>query len=416
MSRKLIYVLLDGASDGLSYSPTSLELASMPNLQEIAIKSKAGLVYPIEKGIAPESDTAALSLLGYDPRKYKIPRGILEALGSGIRWSDGDLALRCNFATAKGNIIVDRRVGRSLTDFEAKILENEINENVKLSNGYNFAFRHTVGHRAVLVIYKKDKSLGDNITNLDPGYVVKNGVVHAVSNVKNEIELCRALDNESETAAKLVNEFYEKSRIVLENSEVNKKRKEKGLLEANIILTRDAGSKLPQIVNFKDKFGLLPLCIADMPVEIGISKVLNMNHIKASYKSISELYKNKVDLLKNNLENYDFFFVHIKGADEFAHDGNLEGKVKALEEIDEYFFKPFLTKINLEEVSILVSSDHCTPPKLKSHSGDAVPFILYSRNLTSDKISKYSEKECARGSLGLIEKGYNLLNKVFSLI
>lgn len=417
MIKRLIYVLLDGASDGLEYEITSLDKANMPNLEKIAKKSKGGLVYPIEKGVAPESDTAALSLLGYNPKVYRIARGILEAVGANIEWNEGDLALRCNFATAKENIIIDRRVGRSLTNEEAKILEREINEKVKLLEDFKFAFKHTVGHRAVLVIYKKDKPLGDNITNLDPGYVLKEGIAHAVANVDNNIKNCEALDDKSKKSANLVNDFFKKSRTVLEESKVNKEREMKGKMKANIILTRDAGSKLPKLEKFYDKFGLKALCIADMPVELGIAKVLGMDVISTgSYTNIRELYAKKIEILMQNINKYNFFFVHIKGADEYAHDGNFDGKVSALEDIDNFFFKKFINEINLEESAILVSSDHCTPPKLKSHSSGAVPFIVYSQNIESDGFTRFSEKECLRGSIGLINHGYELIEKVLSIV
>ncbi|MFP3191146.1 MAG: alkaline phosphatase family protein [Thermoproteota archaeon] len=417
MNKKIVYILLDGASDGISYEITSLEKANMPYLTKIAMESKGGMVYPIEKGVAPESDTAAISLLGYNPRKYRIARGILEALGSSVVWEEGDLALRCNFATAKGNMILDRRVGRSLSDYEAKILEKEIMEKVKLPENYNFTFKHTIGHRAVLVIYRKDEPLGDNITNLDPGYVLKEGIAHAVTTIEKEIKECEALDEHSKKSAQLVNEFFKQSRLILEKSEVNKIRSSKGLLEANIVLTRDAGSKLPKFSNFYQRFGLKGLCIADMPVELGIAKVLGMNVISSKdHSDVKEMYVKKVKILKENLDKFDFFFVHIKGADEYAHDGDFEGKVSALEDIDSYFFKRFYDDINLDEITIIVSSDHCTPPKLKSHSDEAVPFIIRSKNVKGDGLSKFSEKECSKGSLGLIEHGYELLERIFTLI
>lgn len=151
---------------------TPLEAADTPNMDFLAKTGKTGLMYAVGKGIAPESDVAVLSILGYDPLKYHAGRGALEALGAGLAMKDGDLALRCNFATlGPGNRIIDRRVGRSLTTEEATELAKAINEQMQLeSHLVSFQFKGTISHRGALVIRSKDKKLSGNITNTDPAY------------------------------------------------------------------------------------------------------------------------------------------------------------------------------------------------------------------------------------------------------
>ena len=157
---KLLYIVIDGMGDlpikELS-NRTPLEAAKTPNLDALAKKGKTGLMYSVKKGVAPESDVAVISLLGYDPFKYSTGRGIIEAVGAGIKLKDGDLALRCNFATlGEGKEICDRRVGRSLTTEEAVELSKAANREVKLtSHNATFEFRNTLGHRAVLVIKRE---------------------------------------------------------------------------------------------------------------------------------------------------------------------------------------------------------------------------------------------------------------------
>ncbi len=407
---KLLFILLDGASDGLNYPKTSLDEAKTTNLSKIAKISKGGLVYTIAKGISPESDAAALSFLGYNPLEVQITRGVLEALGAGLKFNEGDLALRCNFATAVGDEILDRRVGRSLSDEEAKELVNEIISNVNLN--YNYELVHTVGHRCVLVIRKKDKNLGSNISNLDPAYIRKGTIVHAAAMIDRKIKLCEAFDEESKISAEIVNKFFIESRKVLENSKINLERKKKGLLPANILLLRDAGSSIPKVQKFEEKYKLKAAAIAEMPVEVGVAKLLGIDAYKIEYVKSLEIYKTKVNLTLDLLNKYDFVYVHIKGPDEPAHDGNFELKVKAIEEIDEYFFGELLNKLELDKISIFISCDHSTPVFLKSHSDDPVPFIYYKPGIKPDNISKFTEKECIKGSFGILEHAYDILNKI----
>ena len=408
MLAKLIYVILDGASDGIEYDKTVLDIANTSNLAKLASLSKGGIVYPIEKGIAPESDAATLSMLGYNPKELKIARGVLEALGAGINFEEGDLALRGNFATVKDNEVIDRRVGRSLSDSEAKILIEEVRSNLKDIKGYKYELVHTIGHRCVLVIKKKDRPFASKITNIDPAYVRIGDVTHAMTEPKKEIEFCKPLSEDSLEAAELVNTFFLESKRILSNSEINVKRKISGKLEANAILLRDAGSNIPKVQNFSNKYGFHPICIADMPVELGIARLLGMDYVWSYGLS----YKEKAELVIKQLENYDFVFVHLKGADEPGHDGDFNGKLKAIESIDNSFFKPLLENLDLNKTAILVTCDHSTPPELKAHSDSPVPFIFYNPSNKADLLKKFSEKECMKGSFGVIQHGYLLLDKL----
>lgn len=411
MPEKLLYVILDGAADSLTET-TSLGLARTENLSKLAARSKAGIVYPVAKGIAPESDSATLSMLGFDVKELKIARGVLEAIGAGINLRNGDLALRGNFATLEGDLLVDRRVGRSLSDEEAKTLVKEIKDSMADIKGYEYELVHTVGHRCVLVIRKKEQFLSSNITNLDPAYVKIGGLVHALSSVPNKVELCKALDEESRLSAELVNHFFIETKKILENSEINSRRKKEGKLVANAILLRDAGSEIPSLRSFEERFGFKAICIADMPVEIGIARILKMD---TSWK-YGFSYSEKAKAVAEYLNSYDFVFIHIKGADEKGHDGDLEGKVKVIEEIDRDFFGNLLKLIDINKVNILVTCDHSTPPSLKAHSDSPVPFMLYSPHFVRGDISKFSEIECSKGSFGTIEHGYQLLDAVLKVI
>jgi 2,3-bisphosphoglycerate-independent phosphoglycerate mutase len=400
---------------------TPLEVAESPNLDFLARNGKNGLMYSVRKGVAPESDVAVISILGYDPFKYGTGRGILEAVGAGIEVKDGDLALRCNFATLgeKGELI-DRRVGRSLTTKEAAELCKAVNENVKLeSYPAEFEFKNTIGYRGVLVIRSHKKSLSSKITNTDPGYARIEELGIAETKIGMFPKKCEPMDNseEAKISADLINEFVEKSHIVLDKHEINKKREVEGKLEANIIFTRDAGHQLPKFFNINEHYGVRFASLTDMPVERGISKLAGMDPVilpppSHDLKSDCEL---RVKKLIDYLPSYDCFYIHIKGPDEPGHDGKFELKAQLISIIDRYFFRK-LDKIKLEDHIICVTADHSTPCKLKAHSDDPVPLLISGDKIRGDNVSKFSEKECRSGSLGILQSGTKLLPMLIDLL
>jgi 2,3-bisphosphoglycerate-independent phosphoglycerate mutase len=379
---KLLYIVIDGMGDlpvKKMSNQTPLEAAKTPNMDFLAKNGKTGLMYSVKKGMAPESDVAVISLLGYDPFKYSTGRGIIEAVGAGLDIKDGELALRCNFATlGEGKKLVDRRVGRNLTTEEATELCKAANKQVKLtSHPATFVFKNTLGHRAVLVIKHKNKPLSE----------------------------------EAQISADLVNEFIEKTHALWEDHPVNKKRVSEGKLKANVVLTRDAGSKLPNFFSINKRYGVDFAALADMITERGIAKLAGMQADllpppSGDLQADCELRANR---LLEVLPKHDCFYIHLKGPDEPGHDGDCERKKQIIAAIDEYFFGKLLPQIDLKETLFCITADHATPCELKIHSDTPVPLLLSGGNLTPDKISRFSEKECAKGSLGIISAGHELM-------
>jgi len=418
---KLIYVVIDGMGDlpiEELGNKTPLEVADTPNMDFLAKTGRTGLMYTVGKGIAPESDVAVVSILGYDPFKYKVNRGPLEALGSGLTVKDGDLALRCNFATlGHGSTIIDRRVRRSLTTEEATELSKAINEKVKLeSYPASFEFKSTIGHRGALVIRSKEKRLSGNISNTDPAYTRIKGIGVAEPEAEMILRKCRPMDKteEAKISANLVNEFNEKSRTVLEEHEVNKRRVAEGRLSANVILTRDAGHRLPKFFNINERHGLRFVCLADMPIEKGISKLAGMHMVDLPppSKSLEKDCILRVEKLLEALPSYDCFYIHIKGPDEPGHDGDFNLKTKLIAIVDKHFLGNMLQKIKLEDCVVCVTADHSTPCKLKAHSDDPVPLLISGNKIQGDKVQKFSEKECKKGMLGVLLRGTELMPKL----
>jgi len=418
---KLIYVVIDGMGDlpiEELGNKTPLEAADTPNMDFLAKTGKTGLMYTVGKGVAPESDVAVVSILGYNPFKYYASRGVFEALGAGLTMKDGDLALRCNFATLGPNkTIIDRRVGRSLTTEEATELAKAINEQIKLeSHPASFQFKNTLSHRGALIIRSKEKKLSGNITNTDPAYTRIQGIGVAEPEAKMILKKCKPLDKteEAKISASLVNEFTQKTITILDQQEVNKKRVKERKLKANVILTRDAGHRLPRFPRLDQQYGFSFVCLADMPVERGISKLAGMHMVDLPppSKNLEKDCKLRVEKLLETLPLCDCFYIHIKGPDEPGHDGNFNLKTNLIATVDKHFVGKMLQEINLEDHVICVTADHSTPCKLKAHSDDPVPLLISGNKIQADKVQRFSEKECKKGELGILPHGTELMPKL----
>ena len=381
--QKLILLVIDGAADSLEFRPTPLEAAEKPGIDTLASHAICGLHYPISEGIAPESDTATLSLLGYNPEVYYTGRGPLEALGAGLEIREGyEVAFRANFATldTKSMVIIDRRVGRSLTSREAAELARALDGMELLDTGYA-RVKATIGHRAVVVIGDRKHKLSDMVSNIDPAYERRGYVSVAVRNPDMRLPSCKPLDDteEARRTCRLVDEFVKKSIEVLEKHPVNIERQRKGMLKANVVLLRDAGGRLPRLPPITQLYGFTPAAaIAEMPVEIGIAKAAGMDYHPVpppSGRLEDDLPLRLEATLKAYESGYKFIYIHLKGPDEPGHDGDFEGKKRAIELIDKHFIQPLIEAVDLKDTIILVTSDHATPWKLKAHSGDPVPWL-----------------------------------------
>jgi len=402
---KILYILIDGVSDRPDKrlnNLTPLEASFTPNLDFFSRRSKAGYVITVKEGISPESDLAVLNMLGYSFKEY-FGRGVIEALGANMNFRDGELALRGNFATVDDELnIVDRRAGRNIKDEEAKELVEELKAKLEIK-GVDWDIKHTVGHRVVLVFRAKEE-LGAKVTNIDPAYQRDSKVS---SDKIMKVKEAEALDEKSKLSAKILNEFTKKSYEILKDSFVNKRRKEKGLLPANIILLRDASNSIPKLPSMKEKYNLNFACIAEMPVELGIAKLTGMEAFKIDEEKMA---KKALDLLKE----YDGVYLHIKGPDEFGHDGEPLKKKESIEKIDKDFFGNIMN-VDLYETALIISADHSTPCQLRAHSDDPVPLIICNEKLIKDKVCRFTEREVKKGSLGLMY-GKDVLKKALEIL
>ena len=409
--KKILYIVLDGLGDlpiKELGDKTPLEAAFTPYMDKLAQKGRTGIVYPVGKPVAPESDVAVICLLGYDAHKYYTGRGPLESYAEGLAVHEGDLALRVNFATVDkdGKTILDRRVGRNLTTEEATELAKEINSKVILSEG-TFEFRNTIGHRGILVIRGQRSRLSGWITNPDPAYGREGVFGVALEKFPNTISESRPVeghenDPKAIEAAKLLNEFTQKAHRVLQEARTNKKRASEGKMVGNAIVSRNAGDCLPKFPSFtqtqKLKFG----SFVQMPVEKGIALLTGIDVVELPLST----GKPEVDYplwsetAVKRIKDYDGLYIHLKGPDEPAHDGNFTKKKESIEAIDKFFFGSLIPKINLQDYIIAVTADHSTPCKLKSHSADPVPLLVTGGSIKPDGSLSFCEKAARLGSIG----------------
>jgi 2,3-bisphosphoglycerate-independent phosphoglycerate mutase len=400
---------------------TPLETAETPNMNALAQNGKTGLMYTVGKGVAPESDVAVISLLGYDPLKYSTGRGVIEAVGAGMDMKDGDVALRCNFATlGEGKTLLDRRAGRSLTTAEAVELAEAANRQIKLeSYPATFELKATLGHRAVAVIKSKDKPLSGKISNSDPAYAIINGLGVAQEKVDMVLKTVEPLEETeaAKNAANLTNELITKTHELWENHPVNLKRAAEGKLKANALLSRDASSLLPKFFNINERYGVNFAALADMITERGIAKLAGMDATLLPPPSgdLQKDYEVRVKALLDVLPKHDCFYIHLKGPDEPGHDGNCQLKTDIISAVDKYFFGPLLKQISLKDNLICITSDHATPCDLKVHSDTPVPLLISGDSLGNGSSVKFGEAECAKGSLGCLDHAYYLMPKLMEM-
>lgn len=379
---KGVFVILDGVADEPTHvlgDKTPLEKANTPNLDFFASRGAVGHCYPLGVGKIPESSSAIVSLFGQNP--IDCPRGSLEALGAGVDLKRGDLALRCNFATLEdmdSRNLLDRRAGRTLTTKEAKTLAKAINENVKLP--FKFKFYSTIQHRGVLVF---KGGFSDNISNTDPAY--GDGV--AMNKHDNKLKISKPFDDEedSQVAAELLNKFTRRSHEVLDNHELNLIRAKKGFFSANCLICRDAGNFVPKLKKLKGDW----MAMAYMPLEKGIARALKMKLFSFKYPVLKgiDVYDNlysglkkavrtSIKMVKRYNKKYDYFYIHIKETDLPGHDNKPFDKVKMIEYLDKNLFG-YLKRFSGQDFRLLVTGDHTTSCKRKSHTADPVPVMFF---------------------------------------
>lgn len=404
---RIVYVLLDGIGDlpnPVLNELTPLEAAYTPNLDSLARNGAMGRVISVGKGIAPQSDIAVFNMLGYSFKDGGyVGRGVIESIGCNIDFRDGDLALRGNFATIDENSkILDRRAGRIISIQEARAVCKSLGDRIVFSDKEaSVALEPTVAHRVVIRLRHGRLRLSDRITNTDPAYDKVDGMGIAKDTSQDmHVQKSDPQDNsvEAQTAARMLNEFTAQTIQILKDHPVNTARVAAGRKPMNCILARDSGNRYPNVIPINQRHGISVGCIVDMPVEIGISKVLKMQMFRGG--DIND-YEEKARVAAKSLSKVNMVYVHIKGPDEFGHDGDARGKKKNIEDIDKRFFGTLMDSLK-DYTAIVVSGDHSTPCIRKGHSDDPVPLLVSGPRVKQDGSARFTETYAKKGSLGLV--------------
>ncbi len=371
---KILMLIMDGLGGAPKLGGmTELEAANTPNMDALAKASELGQSVPVLRGITPGSGPGHLGLFGYDPVRYQIGRGILEALGIGLEVSEKDVVARGNFATFKDGIVVDRRAGRPKTEENMRVCER-INSEISEIKGVKVKVFPGKEHRFVLKL--TGDGLDDKLTDADP------------QRAGEPIMYAEALNEKSKKTAEVVNEFIKQVADLLKDEE-----KISGCLLRGF-------SNYPNLPQFPEVYKLRSAAIATYPMYKGLAKLVGMDILDVpSAEGELEMIKSEMKVLKDNYDDYDFFYFHVKHTDSFGEDSNFEAKVSVIEVVDKVLPEILAMKFDV----IAITGDHSTPSLVGGHSWHPVPLLLYSKYARYGLSSAFNEKECARGSLGTLE-------------
>lgn len=398
---KYVVVLGDGMADqpiSELGDQTPLAFAKTPMMDILAKKSEIGMVHTVPDGMSPGSDTANLSVLGYDPKKYYSGRSPLEALSIGVPMKATDVALRCNLVTiSEENVsyeeqrIIDHSSSEISTE-DAAILLDAVKEALK-KDGYDFylgtSYRHclVIDQGTVMPLTPPHDVLGQTIGQYLP---------------KDEV----------------LREMMEKSYEVLKNHPLNVARKEAGLNPANSCWFWGAGTK-PALSSFEDKTGKSGAMISavDLLKGIAVGSSMKVITVEGANGGLHTNYQGKaaaaVDVLTK--DGYDFVYVHVEAPDEMGHQGSVSRKVEAIEHLDQEVIRPIYEGLSAagEDFAMLVLPDHPTPICIRTHTGDSVPYMLYNSKEEKVENWQYNEKE-AEASGNYVAEGHKLIDYFFT--
>ncbi len=382
MKMKYVVVIGDGMADypieGLS-KKTPLQVARKPNLDTIAKRGKNGLLATIPEGMKAGSDIANLSIMGYDPKECYTGRGPLEAASIGIEMGPSELAFRCNLITEREGFIADYCADHISTK-EAGILIAEMEKAFDIGTFYT-----GVGYRHLFILKQKRDLI------CTPPHDV------AGEEIKKHL-----IKPKGDKVAEMLNRMTLDSKGILESHPVNKKRAKEGKNPANMIWLWGQGER-PKIIPMKEKYGINGAVISavDLIKGIGLYAGMGVIEVPGATGYYDTDYKAKAKYALSALKNFDYVYVHVESIDEASHAGDLEMKIKTIEEFDEKVLGTLLD--SGEEFTIAVLPDHMTPVKTKTHAKGPVPFAVYSPNGGRGDNIKFDESSAKNGSAGLLK-------------
>jgi len=392
---KIIVLLGDGMSDEPCAEldgKTPLQAAATPNMDRMAQLGQVGLAHTVPEGLPPGSDVANLSVFGYDPRSCYTGRSPLEAISMGVELGPHDVAFRMNLVTMtphNGKIYLEDFSAGHIGSEESHQLIDSLQAEL---GDERFEFHAGVGYRHLLV-WRNGK---DSMTATPP---------HDISG-KRVLEYLP----QGEGSSELIN-LMNASQMLLHNHPVNKQRKERDELPATSIWLWGHG-KSPVLQRYQEKFGLSGAVISavDLLKGIGLSAGLEVINVPGATGYIDTNYKGKAEAALEALETLDFVYVHVEAPDEASHSGNLQHKIKAIEDFDQLVVGTVLAGVDrFDDLRILCCPDHPTPVQKMTHTGDPVPFVVYRPGQdNSNGATAYDEVQ-AKATGFVLAEGYQLM-------
>ena len=386
------YIILLG--DGMSDQPetehggkTPLMAAQKPSMDLLAKMGRSGVLKTIPDSLHPGSEVANLAVLGYDVEAVYEGRGVIEAASIGVTLEEGDLALRCNLVTLKGEIILNHSAGHISTE-EADQLIQHLNTHL---GSETVQFYTGVSYRHLLVIKGGNKQLSCTPPHDVPGKLY-------------QPLLPKASDVSGNGTAQLLNELIHKSKELLENHPVNSTRKALGKEVANSIWPWSPGYK-PAMKTLKELFGIKSSAVisaVDLIQGIGVYAGMDVIKVKGATGLYDTNYEGKAEAALEALQNHDFVYLHVEASDEAGHEGDYELKRRCIEYLDHRILKYLLEACEKmeEPVTIAMLPDHPTPWKLRTHTRDSVPFTIFRPGSEPDSVDRYDEAAAKLGSYG----------------
>ena len=397
---KYIIVLGDGMADeplDVLQGKTPLEVANKPGMDALAKQGEVGLTCMVPKGMSPGSDTANLSVMGYNPKIYYTGRSPLEALSIGVDMEATDVSLRCNIVTLseeeeayEERTIIDHSSGEISTE-DAAVLIDALKEGLK-REGYEFYVGTSYRH---LLVWKNGQ-----VVDLTPPHDI---LTRTIGEYLPKDEVLR--------------EMMKKSYDILVNHPINVKRKEMGLNPANSAWFWGAGTK-PALQDFYEKTGKKGAMISAVDLLKGIAVGSGMDIIKVEGANggLNTNYTGKMEAAVDALlhKDYDFVYIHVEAPDEMGHQGLVKEKIQAIEKIDELIVRPLVAKMDAsgEDYRILVLPDHPTPICIRTHTAGPIPYVLYDSRKSLGHSEAYSESVAAENGI-LKQDGHQLIDELF---
>ncbi len=423
MKTKFVVLIPDGMADyplKALNSKTPLEVAKTPNLDKLAREGQIGTSKNVPARMTPGSDVATLSLLGYNPVKYYSGRGPLEAASHGIKLSDEELAFRCNLVTVDHEFLTDYSGGH-IQDQEAQILIKMINKNL---GSKDIRFYPGVSYRNLMII--KRRVFEEDSPNQER--LLKDKIFKKIKKEKNAIEKIKCYPPhdilnqpykeflpQGENAA-IIRKITERSRELLENHDINRVRIDLGENPANMIWLWGQG-QAPKLPSFWEKYSLRGGVISAVDLIKGLAKFLGLKviNVPGATGYYNTNYEGKAEAALNGLVKTDFVLVHVEAPDEAGHNGDIVAKIKTIEDFDRRLLGKILAGLGkFRHSRIMVLPDHPTPIALRTHTRDAVPFVIWGDGVKKNNFQAFSERQ-AHLSRIRFNKGYNLMSYFVTL-